>query len=427
MAAFKSAGRVPAAPGKLPQRNGDGVSGHVGLGEEGEQRVYSLYEPSAAFELGDELAFLSQRAIEPNVFFAPQFMLPAMPRLDERLVRLVVARDEGSTRSRLRLLMPFTVERAGLFGGPSILRAWTHPFGPLGTVLLDGDDPARTVDGFLGALKGLAPALPPLLVLPDIRPDGAAVDAFLLAAKARNLPFAFLSRRRRAALEAKGAPDAFLPSMLSPRRRRELARLERRLGQRGPVSLDAVRSPAEVADALETFLVLEGRGWKGRARSDMLSDRYRSAFAREAVNALAGIGGARVFVLRAGDVPVAALVVLVSNGEAVLWKIAYDEAYADASPGFLLLARASQSLIADPDIRFVDSCAVPDSFLVNRIWRDRVEIATLVIGLRPGEDANVARVVSALRRAGAMRRRMARLRGQLRHLLHRGGDRGPRS
>ena len=75
-------------------------------------RHLSIYAPNAVFGLIDELAHLSRRAIEPNVFFDPQFLAPAMPRLDDRKVRLMVVRDEKGSRSRLRLLMPFSVERS---------------------------------------------------------------------------------------------------------------------------------------------------------------------------------------------------------------------------------------------------------------------------------------------------------------------------
>ncbi|PZN47488.1 MAG: GNAT family N-acetyltransferase, partial [Proteobacteria bacterium] len=96
------------------------------------ERRLAVYPASAGFELVDELDFLSARAVEPNVFFNPRFLTPAMPRLEDRDVRLAVIRDGDEYRSRLRLLAPFTVEKPAAPVGVPIIRIWSHPFGPLG-------------------------------------------------------------------------------------------------------------------------------------------------------------------------------------------------------------------------------------------------------------------------------------------------------
>ena len=99
----------------------------------GSPRRLSVYAASAGFELVEELDHLAARSIEPNVFFNPRFLAPAMPRLEDREVFLAVMRDENDHRSRLRFLLPYSVERPGLGIGPAILRAWSSPYGPLGT------------------------------------------------------------------------------------------------------------------------------------------------------------------------------------------------------------------------------------------------------------------------------------------------------
>ncbi|MET0257487.1 MAG: GNAT family N-acetyltransferase, partial [Methylobacterium sp.] len=140
-----------------------------------------IYEAHAAFDLIDELEFLTRRSVESNVFFAPRFLVPAMPRLDERTIRLMVARDEGEGRSRLRFLMPFSVEPTGRFGGRPVLRAWTHPFGRLGSLPLDRDDPTETAASLFAAMRDPAHALPDVLVLPDLALDGEMAKVMLRA------------------------------------------------------------------------------------------------------------------------------------------------------------------------------------------------------------------------------------------------------
>jgi hypothetical protein len=71
------------------------------LGNRGVPRKLSVYSASAGFELLEELEYLTYRTVEPNIFFNPRFLAPAMPRLDDRQVRFMVMRDENDVKSRL--------------------------------------------------------------------------------------------------------------------------------------------------------------------------------------------------------------------------------------------------------------------------------------------------------------------------------------
>ncbi|WP_279480772.1 GNAT family N-acetyltransferase [Aureimonas sp. SK2] len=369
----------------------------------GDVRRVDIYDPHAVFGLVDELEHLGGRALEPNVFFTPRFLAPAMPRLDERSVRLMVARDEGEGRSRLRFLMPFSVERLQRPSGRDAVRAWTHPFGPLGSLPLDRDDPVGTARSLLDALRAPEHALPPLLVLPDLPVDGKLARTFIQAAGEAAMPFAWADRWSRACLDV-GARDAtdVLRHGLGAKGHRDHLRRLRQLGTVGAVAFDGASRPDDVRAALEDFLHLEASGWKGRQRSALLIDRHRAAFAREAVNGLAERGMARIFTLRVGGEVAASLVVLHSQGHAVAWKTAYDERLRRFGPGALVAALATEALAADPDIRTVDSCTVPDHRVMSRLWRGRLGIGTLVIGLDDRRGDHVADAVAAIE--GARRR-----------------------
>ncbi len=136
-------------------------------------RRLAIYPASAGFDLVEELDHLCARTIEPNVFFNPRFLAPAMPRLEDREVRLAVIRDGDEDRSRLRLLVPFSVDRPAIPLGVSIMRTWSSPFGPLGTPLVDRDDPAGVIEDFFDMLGRPHLKLPKVLVLPEMRLDGA--------------------------------------------------------------------------------------------------------------------------------------------------------------------------------------------------------------------------------------------------------------
>ncbi|MGO7976089.1 GNAT family N-acetyltransferase, partial [Rhizobium ruizarguesonis] len=76
----------------------------------------------------------------------------AMPRLEDRQVNFALIRDNNAGRSRMRFLLPFSVDKPGFAVGPSIIRGWSNSFGPLGTPLVDGEDAAETLDNLFEGL-----------------------------------------------------------------------------------------------------------------------------------------------------------------------------------------------------------------------------------------------------------------------------------
>jgi hypothetical protein len=55
----------------------------------------------------------------------------------------------------------------------------------------------------------------------------------------------------------------------------------------------------------------------------------------------------------------------------------------------------------------MDSCAEPDNELINRLWRDRQPIATLVVG-PSGPSGRLAQSAIGVARSARARRRAAR-------------------
>lgn len=359
-------------------------------------RKLAIYPASAGFELVEELDFLSTRTVESNVFFNPRFLAPAMPRLEDREVRLAVIRDGDEFKNRLRLLLPFSIERpAGPLGQP-ILRAWSSPFGPLGTPLLDRDDPEDVVESFLAMLSRPHLKFPKILVLPDMRLDGPVASIVGRAADGRGLPFIVTGRAERPFLESDSDGDDYLRASLKAHHYREFRRLKRRLSETGKLEYRIDRSVDEVRRGLESFLTLEASGWKGRQRTAMAVDRYRAAFAREAVHRLSEEDLCRVHSLELDGKVIASLIVFVEAGVAYTWKTAYDETLAAFSPGTLLMIEVTRQHLDDPNISRTDSCAVPDHPVMSRLWSERRPMGTLVVGMTPDSDRAARQAASQL-------------------------------
>lgn len=371
-------------------------------------RKLAIYPASAGFELVEELDYLCARSVEPNIFFNPRFLAPAMPRLEDRDVRLAVIRDGDDEKNRLRLLVPFTVEKAGTPFGVPLLRTWSNPFGPLGTPLVDHDDPAGVIEDFFGMLARPHLKLPKVFVMPEVRLDGPFAAMVGALAESRNLPLEITNRVERPYLESALTGEDYLKASLNPHHLGEFRRLWRRLGEQGRLEYSIARQPDEVRLGIETFLALEASGWKGRARTAMAVDRYRAAFAREAAHRLAEKDLCRVHALHLDGRPVASLVVFVESGVAYTWKTAYEEDFAKFSPGMLLMIEATKTHLEDPNIDATDSCAVPDHPVLSRLWSERRPLGTMVIGLTPGAGSLARRAATQLLR-GRQTRNMARI------------------
>ncbi len=359
-------------------------------------RSLSIYPATMGYDLQDELDFLSNRVMEPNVFFSGRMLAPAMPRVEDRQVQLALIRDQTEQTSRMRLLMPFSVEKPGFAVGASILRIWANPFGPLGTPLVDAEDAAETLDNLLEALADRRVRLPKVLVMPDLRLNGRFAQLMRAVAVARNLPLTVTSPYQRPTLESNLDGEAYLRQAVSPHHVREMRRLWRNMAKTGTLTYEVARQPADIRRRTEEFLALEAKGWKGRKRSALISDRYRAAFAREAIGNLAEADGVRIHTLDWNGRAIASLVVFIMAGEAYTWKTAYDEDFARFSPGKLLMMKVTDWHLDDANILRTDSCAVPDHPIMSRLWTEREEMGTLVIGLNESGDRDVRQVAAQL-------------------------------
>ncbi|TPI18840.1 GNAT family N-acetyltransferase [Mesorhizobium sp. B4-1-1] len=383
------------------------------------ERKLAIYPASAGFDLVEELDYLSARTIEPNVFFNPRFLAPAMPRLEDREVRLAVIRDGDEYRNRLRLLAPFSVERPAIPLGVPVMRTWSSPFGPLGTPLVDRDDPVGVIEDFFSMLSRPHLKLPKVFVLPDMRLDGPVASLMTSFADSRGLTLVTTGRVERPVLESDADGEDYLKASLRAHHSREFRRLKRRFADQGKLEHIVARGPDEIRHAIENFLTLEAAGWKGRERTAMAIDRYRAAFAREAVHRLAEQDMCRIHLLTLDGRTVACLVVFVEAGVAYTWKTAYDEALSAYSPGTLLMIEVTKQHLDDPNIVMTDSCAVPDHPVMSRLWSERKPMGTLVVGLTPDADRLARQAASQLHLYRETRNMARILRNRMRSLLKR--------
>ena len=326
---------------------------------------------SALQSIAEEWRELAAHALEPNVFYEPAFALAAAPvfGVDTRAVLV---------RNALGKLV-------GLFPGHAgrlKVAGWVHPYAPLGTPLVDRNEPEAVIGAWLGHL-GRDPAMPAQLLLPLVPEQGAfarALDAVLTQAGRRSAAF---GRHERALLAPGDERQAYLERSMSAGKRKELRRQRRRLEDVGPVTVTTASAMADIEAALQDFLVLEASGWKGLAGTAIAGDPAIKAFVHGAVTTLAAEGKARIDRLLLDSAAIAATITLTSGDTAWCWKIAYNEGLARSSPGVQLICDLTDSLFARSEPRRVDSCAAAGHPMIDHVWRERLMLSDRLIELRP--------------------------------------------
>jgi CelD/BcsL family acetyltransferase involved in cellulose biosynthesis len=334
---------------------------------------------------------LAERAVEPNVFYMPDFALAAAPALG-RDVETILA---WSAERQLLGLLPFRRSSRRYGVRLPLLVGWTHPFAPLGTPLIDRDATTDVVAALIAHIAGDAGQL---VLLPLLTDSGPVSRALRAAAERRSGAHRAFGQHQRAALDLAAGRPRDLDEVIGTKRMRESRRLRRRLGETGRVEFAMARAPATVAQALQRFLTLESQGWKGAAGTALIQSDAHRRFAEAALDALAGRGAAMVAELSLDGREIASVILLRSGDRAWSWKIAYDEGMARFSPGLQAMTGLTAALLSDDTIRFADSCAVPDHPLMDHLWHDRLAMADLMIAVRPGGNFALACRMESMRR-----------------------------
>ena len=169
--------------------------------------------------------------------------------------------------------------------------------------------------------------------------------------------------------------DGVAPLLANGKRRKEWGRLERRLAERGRLETRVAADD----EAIERFLALEAKGWKGARATALAANSRRGAFAREMLTNFSRAGQLRIHELTLDGAAIGAGVELRAARRSFFWKIAYDETYAAYSPGVLLTRALTAKLAEEGAVDLVDSCAQPGHPMIERLWADRLDFVDLAV------------------------------------------------
>lgn len=327
---------------------------------------------------------LAAAAIEPNVFYEHWMLLPALEAFGagrDISVVLVLLHDLHGADAPPKLAGLFPLERVRNFRNLklSALSLWQHIHCYACTPLVRADAAGEClVELFRWLQSGGANAS--LIELGWVYGDGPfhkkLVDLSNELGLLSWVTDIFTRGLWHKGDDMKGDPESAVSGDL----RRRLRRKERRLCERGRVDHLALRPEDDVERWIDEFLQIEASGWKGSGGTALAHSESGRVYFRQIARSAFRRGRLLMLGVNFDGRPIARRCAFVAGEGSFAFKTAYDEDFADYSPGAMLELDNIRQLRALPAIRWMDSCASPDNLLVNRISNDRKTIQTLAVG-----------------------------------------------
>jgi CelD/BcsL family acetyltransferase involved in cellulose biosynthesis len=318
--------------------------------------------------LESELRALVLRAVEENVFYEEWMLLPALRGMrGEADIRLICVRNpEG----RLVAVFPMELTRHTKIRAVRVLRLWRHDYCFLCTPLVDKQYVMESSDA-LGRWIESGRSSAAILEFHSYTLDSRFGQLFLPALTRRSGWVSDSGSSERALLIRRADPTVGI----SPKHRKELRRVERRLAEIGRPHYTVMRADENAEDWIERFLSLEAAGWKGQAATALGSiEAHRSFFYSVTLEAHRR-GRLHLMALELDGAPIAMKCNFVAIPGSFAFKIAYDEKYHKYSPGLLLELFNMEYVLANcPEIEWMDSCADPGHKMIERLWAGRRRI-----------------------------------------------------
>ena len=201
----------------------------------------------------------------------------------------------------------------------------------------------------------------PLGLTPPMVLDGADVvrldylpeDSALLAA-ARDWPGARVAPHALAPVVDCRRPYADWLGRRSTRIRRRWPKLERNAFETLGLRYERVSAVHDLPVLLAEMLVLERAGWKGRERTAIADSAADTLFYTGLATRALAAGALRLALLRDGERLVAFEYAVIGGDRVYVLKVAYDEAYEEASIGHVLAARHIRDCCGDADVAWYD-------------------------------------------------------------------------
>ena len=329
---------------------------------------------------------LAADAIEPNVFYEPWQILPAVAAFGagSRLIHLLMfSVNPAMPQARPLLCGYFPLEVVRRFQGTPLaaLTLWKHIQCFLCTPLIRRGYAIQVLTALMEWAR-TDPRGAAIVQFPQVAGDGLFKSALVDSLGGRRRPAFIFGTHERALFVPSADAERYLLDSLSTKSRKQFRRLSRRISELGRMSFAELDHTGDLDTWVRDFLTLEASGWKGRADTALASHASHRTFFTTMTRDAFRRGRLMMLAMHLNGRPVAMKCSLMAGAASFSFKIAFDETFARFSPGVLLELENIRRLHLTPGLRWMDSCAVADHSMANRLWIDRRTIETCVIASR---------------------------------------------
>ena len=308
---------------------------------------------------------LAREALEPNPFFEPWMLLPALREFgggQDVRVTLVWQGDDLAGVFPFRRIARYKSLPA------SALTSWLHAHCLLCTPLVRATGARECLDALF---EWCDASFIEFRYLPAGEPFHRALSAALAA---RGLKPTVNRTWSRGLLRKNRAS-------VSGQLRRQFAKKERRLAERGRFEHVTLQPQDDIGRWIEDFLQLEASGWKGREGSALACTEATRRYASEIFSAAFRRGRLLMCGLDLDGRAIGRRTSFLAGHGAYAFKTAYDESLAEFSPGVMLELDNIRQVDATPGLEWMDSFTEDANLALDRMWPDKREMESLAVPL----------------------------------------------
>jgi CelD/BcsL family acetyltransferase involved in cellulose biosynthesis len=195
-----------------------------------------------------------------------------------------------------------------------------------------------------------------------------------------------------------------------PKKRKELRRLETRLGELGTLRVRELGPDEALEPWCDYFLALEASGWKGEQGTALACNAHTELFFRTAVEGARAAGKLQFLRLDLDGRAIAMLINFLAAPGGFSFKTAFDPEYARFSPGVLIQLENLRRLDR-AGLEWMDSCAAENHSMIDSLWPGRRRVVRVTVRLAGFRRSLVFAGCRALETGSAAVRRLASRKG----------------
>lgn len=325
-----------------------------------------------------QLQELFDNAIDANIFYAPGMLLAALTAYGQsQSLSIVLVFAEQFDTKELIGVFPLSYQRFYRGIPLGVFSLWQHPQCFYTAPLLRRNDEVLAWSGLWDFVRHRRANVG--LFLADLFPaDGLVWRSLQESCIGHKHRVYALATFTRAMLCTGENAAEYIESTLSKKSLKELRRLRKRLAEMGDLRSSSWNANENLKTWINDFLVLEAKGWKGASGTALQLSNAERQYFEEIIHSAMQCQQLQLLKLSLNGEPIAMKCNFITRTGGFAFKIAFDEAYSKFSPGVQLeLDNIHECHTFGSDF-CMDSCAVSNHFMINRLWKDRRQLTTVL-------------------------------------------------